>query len=365
MLKKRVVVIFGGKSAEHEISTRSAKNIFEYIDRDKYEVFLLGINKLGQYFFSEDKILFDILNDSVQINYNNKVKKVAFELGKKDFLINLDGDDKLPVFDVAFPITHGTYGEDGCLQGFLRLLSIPFVGPDVLGASVGMDKDVMRKLLEHAKILGAKNITSYKKDINNIDFDLIKDSLGLPVFIKPANLGSSVGIHKVETKEEFFQALEDAFQYDFKVVIEEFIKGQEIECAVLGNEEPKASTVGEVVTNKTHDFYSYEAKYLDEKGAVLEIPAKLSEDKILEIRKIAIKTYQVLNLQGLARVDFFVNENGVYLNEVNTLPGFTSISMYPKLWEESGIVYKDLITELLQLAILKSENNKKLKTDFI
>jgi D-alanine-D-alanine ligase len=364
-VKKNIAIIFGGKSTEHEISIKSAKNIFENIDRNKYKIFLLGINKLGEFFFSKDKILFEFLNNKKAIKENNIIKRIGFKFGEKDFLINLIDKEKLPILDIVFPITHGTYGEDGCLQGFLKLLNIPFVGSDVMGSGIGMDKDVMRRLLQEACIPGAKTITLTREEMTNVSFENIKSKLGIPVFIKPASLGSSVGIHKVFNKKEFEDALKDAFLYDKKIVIEEFIEGREVECSVLGNQNIKASTVGEVITNKNHEFYSYDAKYLDKDGAKLEIPVDLSEEKINEIRNLSIKTYKTLNLEGFARVDSFVNGKGVFINEVNTLPGFTSISMYPKLWDYSGISYKDLISELIDLAFDKFRKDKDLKSSFI
>jgi D-alanine-D-alanine ligase len=263
------------------------------------------------------------------------------------------------VVDVIFPILHGPFGEDGTLQGLLKLANIPFVGASVLGSAVGMDKDVMKRLLREAGILIGKfstikadNIPTYEKVIKN---------LGQPFFIKPANMGSSIGVSKVKEKKDYQKAIQEAFNYDGKIILEENIVGREIECAVLGNDDPAASIPGEIIPS--HDFYSYEAKYLDENGARLEIPAKLSNQLVKKIQLLAIKTFEVLSCEGMSRVDCFLRENGdILVNEINTIPGFTSISMYPKMWEASGISYPDLIDKLIQLAFERFEEEKKLKT---
>jgi D-alanine-D-alanine ligase len=258
----------------------------------------------------------------------------------------------------VIPVLHGPNGEDGTIQGLFRLLGVPFVGSDVLGSAICMDKDVMKRLLRDAGIRQA-NFCVYRDD-QKIDFAEVVKKLGLPFFVKPCNLGSSVGISKVHVADEFEKAVAEAFLHDRKVIIEEAIKGRELECAVLGNGEPKASVVGEIIPH--HEFYSYEAKYLDENGASLEIPAKLPESISDEVRRLAIKAYQVLECADLARVDFFLSEkNEIYLNEVNTFPGFTSISMYPMMWEKSGLSYADLIENLIQFAHARHKKNARLK----
>lgn len=319
MAKIRVGILFGGKSAEHEVSLQSAKNIIEAIPKDIYEV--------------------------VEIFMTNK--------GAWDM-------EMLKKVDVVFPVLHGPFGEDGTVQGLLKLAGIPFVGAGVLGSAIGMDKDVMKRLLRDAKIPIGK-FQCLEAKLPNIDFENVKKGLGIPIFVKPANMGSSVGVHKVNTEKEFLSAIRDAFQFDTKVILEEFIEGREIECSVLGNKNPIASLPGEIIP--THDFYSYEAKYLDDAGAKLEIPAKLDASTTKKVQELAIQTFQVLECAGMARVDMFVKENGeIVINEINTIPGFTKISMYPKLWEASGISYSDLIDRLIQLAIERFEREKKLKT---
>lgn len=259
---------------------------------------------------------------------------------------------------MIFPIIHGTLGEDGALQGLLKILELPFVGSDVLSSAICMDKDITKRLLQAAGIAVAPFLTVQAYNPNEYNFQEVQDILGLPLFIKPANQGSSVGVSKVENEQEFLIALDEAFKYDNKVLIEKSIKGREIECAVLGNYAPQASVCGEVIV-KT-DFYSYDAKYIDNQSSEVVIPAIISEQASQKIREISIKAFKVLGCLGLARVDFFLTEyDEIILNEVNTLPGFTNNSMYPKLWEASGIGYAELITKLIELALERHEHSNR------
>ena len=362
--KIKVGILFGGKSAEHEISILSARNIIDAIDKDKYEVFLIGITKKGKWCIGETAELMlkaGNISKHVDISENDTLALVPGESGSK--IVSLFDSKKTPGVDVIFPILHGPMGEDGTVQGLLKLAGIPFVGSGVLGSAVGMDKDVMKRLFRDSGIPigGFRVILSHEKD--KADFDEIVRELGLPLFIKPANMGSSVGVHKVSNREEFCTALDDAFNFDRKVIIEEFIRGREIECAVLGNENPIASVPGEICTQ--HDFYSYDAKYVDETGAVLNIPADLPEETKEEIRDLAIRSFKSLCCEGLARVDSFVKDDGsIIVNEVNTIPGFTSISMYPMLFNESGISYSELIDRLIDLATERHKKEESLKTDY-
>jgi D-alanine-D-alanine ligase len=265
--------------------------------------------------------------------------------------------------DVIFPVLHGTYGEDGTVQGLLKLANIPFVGAGVLGSAVGMDKDVMKRLLRDANIPIANFLTFHDFQREQMNFDAIVKKLGLPFFVKPANLGSSVGISKVKSKEDFDAAVADAFLYDRKILIEEFISGKEGACSVLGNEHPVASLPGEVIPN--HEFYSYEAKYLDKEGAKYKIPAEFPPEIVEKVQKMSIDAYQALCCEGMARIDFFLkNDGNVIINEINTIPGFTKISMYPKLWAASGLAYGHLLDKLIELAIDRHEKESKLKTTF-
>ncbi|HBQ20960.1 MAG: D-alanine--D-alanine ligase A [Deltaproteobacteria bacterium GWA2_38_16] len=326
MAKKiRVGILFGGKSVEHEISILSAKNVAQAIDRKKYHISFIKIDKRGAC-FSKTAIF----------------KSIQF-------------------VDVIFPILHGPFGEDGTVQGMLKLANIPFVGPSVLGSAICMDKEVTKRLLKEGGI-GIADFLKIK-DSDPISFSEVTAKLGLPFFIKPANLGSSVGIHKVKNEKEFKVALKDAFQFDSKILIEKYIEGREVECAVLGNENPIASRVGEIIPQ--HEFYSYEAKYLDENGAVLKVPAELEGDLEKRIQELSLKIFKLLECEGMARVDFFLNANHeIIVNEVNTIPGFTKISMYPKLFEASGISYSNLIDRLIQLALKRFKREQKLKTTF-
>ena len=342
MKKIKVGIIFGGKSSEHEVSLMSAKNIIYAIDKKKYQIVLLGIDKNGNWNYYDIKNYLLNENDPKKIKLNRPLKALQIDFSKTNV--------QKP-FDVAFPVLHGLNGEDGTVQGFLKLFEIPFVGADVLGSAIGMDKDVSKRLLRDANIPIAKFLTLRKNE--QISFSKVKKELGLPLFIKPANAGSSIGVSKVKNQKQFKEAISKAFIHDSKILLEEFIRGREIECSVLGNNETIASLPGEVVS--LHEFYSYEAKYIDESGAKLIYPAKLSEKIIKNVQDLAIKTYKTLELKGMARVDFFLKINGkLFVNEVNTIPGFTKISMYPKLWEISGLSYPRLVDKLINLALKNS-----------
>jgi D-alanine-D-alanine ligase len=359
-MKKKVGILFGGKSAEHEISLLSAKNVYEAIDRTQFEPVLAGIDKSGRWFLNDaSRFLLNEDNPSL-VSLNTEGSPIALQPENHGLLSVESNENRSVSLDVVFPILHGPFGEDGTIQGFLKLADIPFVGPGVLGSAVGMDKDAMKRLLRDAQIPIGKFITLKSHEKTPL-FAEVEPALGNPVFIKPANMGSSVGISKVRDEGEYALAVKDAFLYDRKIIIEEFISGREIECAVLGNEDPIASVPGEIIP--THDFYSYDAKYLDENGAALEIPAKLDEETKKRIQELAVKVFQVLCCEGLSRVDFFLKENGeIIVNEINTMPGFTKVSMYPKLWEASGISYTELITRLIELALSRFEKERRLKT---
>lgn len=357
--KIKVCLLFGGKSGEHEISLLSAKSIYNALDKNKYKVILVAIDKQGKWLFLNDSnYLLNSFNPKlVKINKANARNITFVSKGKKAELLSLESGITITSVDVFFPITHGTFGEDGCIQGLLELLNTTYVGANVLGSAIGMDKDIMKKLLKYAKIPIAEFNTFKRGEQVNTK------GLKYPVFVKPANMGSSVGITKVKNKKELNSAIKKAFLYDTKILIEEYIKAREIECSVLGNENPIASIPGEIIPK--HEFYSYTAKYIDENGAELKIPAKLSSNKIKEIQYLAIKAYKALECSGMARVDFFLTLKGkIILNEINTLPGFTKISMYPKLWEISGIPYTRLLDKLIKLAIEKKKQKDSLKRDF-
>lgn len=362
MKKLKVGIIFGGKSAEHEVSLQSAKNIVDAIDKDKYEVVLIGIDKAGKWHLNEpSSYLLNAKNPKlIQLNKSNdNVAIIPGEMDKQ--FIHASNAVYLDQIDVVFPIVHGTLGEDGSLQGMMRIANLPYVGPNVLSSSICMDKDIAKQLLKAAGIRVAKGLTFTRAKKQLIDYDKAVGKLGNPMFIKPANQGSSVGVSKVSTKEEFVAGVKAAFHYDHKIVIEETIIGREIECAVLGNANPIASLPGEVLPQTA--FYSYESKYIDEKGADLAIPANLSEEDTRKVQDAAVEAFETLQCEGLARVDFFLTKQGeIYVNEVNTLPGFTKISMYPKLWEISGVSYPTLINRLIELAIERHQDDTSLKS---
>lgn len=360
--KIKVGILFGGKSAEHEVSLQSAKNVIGAIDKVKYEVVLIGLDRQGRWFLNDTSHFLLNSNDPMLARLNEASHGVALVPQSNGKISNLSGGQSDLSVDVVFPILHGPFGEDGTVQGLLKLANVPFVGAGVLGSAVGMDKDVMKRLLREAGIPVGKFLVFHASDVG-IKYEEVTKELGSPIFVKPANLGSSVGISKVKSANEFSAAIDKAFNYDTKILIEEHIEGREIECSVLGNDKPIASVPGEVLPS--HEFYSYEAKYIDENGAALQIPAELSTDIEREIQGLAVKTFRTLSCEGLGRVDFFLKEDGtVIVNEINTIPGFTSISMYPRLWEESGISYSDLIDKLLQLAMERFEREQSLKTTY-
>lgn len=352
--KIRVGILFGGKSAEHEISLKSAKNVIEALDQDRYEPVLIKITKKGSWYVvpSNDKGLESISDDDFEAG-------LVLGHGEKQ-LIKVQGGSVLPGLDVVFPVLHGTFGEDGTVQGLLKLLDLPFVGSGVLGSAVCMDKDFTKRLLQQAGLPVSRWVllTHHNKDVS---FSQLKDELGLPLFVKPCNMGSSVGVSKVFSEFEFQKAVSDAFLYDQKVLVEEFIEGRELEVSVLGNQNPEASVVGEVLPQS--DFYSYEAKYFETKGTPLEVPAVLNNDMSQKIKSFAIRSFKILGCSGFARCDFFLKKDGsLFINEVNSIPGFTQTSMYPKLWEACGVSYGELIHKLIQLAIEKHKEESLLKT---
>ncbi len=354
MAKKiRVAILFGGKSAEHEISLKSARNVAEAIDKNTYDVVLIGIDKQGRWLPPAKSR--SLLSEA---SVPSSETSIALAPGKNG-LISSEEEPDAGSIDVVFPILHGPFGEDGTVQGLLRLANVPFVGAGVLGSAVGMDKDVMKRLLRDAGVPIGKFLVATES--SPVSFEKAEKELGLPLFIKPANLGSSVGVNKAASKDEYERAMTEALFYDSKIIIEEFIKGREIECAVLGNENPIASVPGEVVVHS--EFYSYDAKYVDDTASSLKIPADLPPATAELVREIALKAYKTLCCEGMGRVDSFVTEDGrVLVNEINTIPGFTNISMYPKMWEVSGISYAELINRLISLALERFQKQQRLRT---
>ena len=347
MKRTRIAILCGGMSGEHQVSLISAFNIAEALSSlDQYEVTLIGLRRDGTWCWQPQGDLLCEVKDVRKVHLHPDA--LSLRPGTQGQLLDEQGQMQLQV-DVFFPITHGTYGEDGSLQGWLRMLQAPFVGCDVWGSAVCMDKDLTKRLLAHAGIPVTPFVTLRLGD--KLSYTDAISQLGLPFFVKPCREGSSLGVSKVRNEEQYQQALEQAFALDHKVLLEQGIVGREIEAAVLGNDQPEVATVlGEIVP--THEFYSYEAKYVDADGAVLTIPATLDETTAQQIRELAKEAFRVTECQGMARVDFFLaQDQQIYLNELNTLPGFTSISMYPKLWQASGLSYPELLDRLVQLAL--------------
>jgi D-alanine-D-alanine ligase len=347
--KLRVAVVFGGRSAEHEVSVASARTVLEAIDRDRYDVVLLGIDREGRWRLGGESLRLLESAGTLPTLERSDAEVALVPRGSSNALVDLAANRDLGAVDVVFPVLHGPYGEDGSIQGLCRLANIPCVGAGVLGSAVGMDKDVMKRLLAEAGIPTARHLL-LRRGGPAVSFAEAAGRLGAPVFVKPANLGSSVGVSKAQDAGEYARAVETAFRYDTKVLVEEAIAGRELECSVLGNEQPAASVPGEVLP--THEFYDYDAKYIDENGAALEIPARLAAETVERVRALAVRAFTTLCCSGMARVDLFLRPDGQLLvNEINTIPGFTRISMYPKLWEASGLPYPRLIDRLIELAI--------------
>lgn len=373
----RVGVLFGGESPEHEVSLRSAKNVIEAIDRERYDIVLIGIDRRGRWHLADESRFLRHASDPRRIRLPHAPIRLAVTPGRRPRIVPVvphgpaePGEERpepaeLPELDVIFPVLHGPFGEDGTVQGLLRLAHQPFVGPGILGSAVCMDKDVAKRLLRDAGIPVAPFITVLSRG-EAPAWDEAVAALDAPIFVKPANMGSSVGVSKVETDPDYQRALDEAFSFDTKVLLERTIEGREIELSVLGNETPEASIPGEIAP--THAFYSYEAKYLDHDGADLLIPADLDAETTARARDIAVRAFRTLCCEGMARVDLFLatracgplQAGSLVVNEINTLPGFTRISMYPKLWDASGVSYPELIDRLIRLAIDRAERDERL-----
>jgi D-alanine-D-alanine ligase len=350
-MKIRVGLIFGGRSGEHEVSLRSAESLLKSIDRNKYDVILIGITHEGKWLAPGNAVAMLPAGEAIQktLSTGEAIALPAEPVANG-------------IVDVIFPVLHGTYGEDGTIQGLFELANVPYVGAGVLGSAVGMDKDVMKRLLRDAGLPIVDYWSLRKSEIDAFAQAQISN-LPYPVFVKPANLGSSVGITKVHAAEELPAALQTAGEYDRKIVVERGIDAREIEISVLGNNDPIASVPGEIIPSR--EFYDYGAKYVSDDSRLL-IPAPLTPDQAKEAQQMAIAAFKVLDCSGMARVDLFLEKPSgkFYVNEINTLPGFTKISMYPKLWDASGIPYSELIDRLITLAIERHAEKNKLRTKY-
>lgn len=345
MAKQRVAVLLGGKSGEHEVSVTSARSVLAALDRERWDVVPIGIAKDGAWLTpSETSAALD-------------AAVPAFVAAGNPVLRAPDALAALAGCDVAFPLVHGTNGEDGTLQGFLEIAGIPYAGCGVAASAIGMDKALMKALFREAGIPVARYsvIRSWEYTLAQKDsMTLIDQAIGYPCFVKPANGGSSVGVTRARSREDMPAAFEAAFAYDDKAVVEQAVVGREVECSVLGNEHPEASVVGEIVPDR--DFYDYDSKYSSQSTTQLYIPAPIAEGTARDIQRMAVRMFQVMGCEGYARVDFFLTPaDKIIANEVNTIPGFTSISMYPKLWEASGLGYTALLTQILELALARHQ----------
>jgi D-alanine-D-alanine ligase len=361
--KIRVGIVFGGQSAEHEISILSARNVLAALDTTRFEPVLIGIDKSGRWLVQDAQKLLASARDPRLVRIEEGRAAALPSAFAPNATAQGPGAGAAPL-DVVFPILHGSLGEDGAVQGLLEVAGIPYVGAGILGSAVGMDKDVMKRLLRDAGIPVTPFQTvrrdRFDADPGEVCLDLA--TLGFPLFVKPANAGSSVGITKVGGAQDIERAVRHAFEFDSKVLGEAGVAGREIELAVLGGHPPTVSIAGEIVVEHPDGFYSYDAKYIDEKGVRFDLPAHLSAGQLSEAQAMALRTFEVLDCDGLARVDLFLTAEGRFLvNEINTLPGFTAISMYPKLWALSGIPQRELVSRLLDLALDRAKQRSRLR----
>ncbi|NUM89663.1 MAG: D-alanine--D-alanine ligase [Bdellovibrionales bacterium] len=373
MKKKRVIVLYGGKSGEHEVPLQSAASVIRNLDRGKFEVVPVGIDKDGRWRYHDLSLIENTKGKELPV-FRNQPEVTLVNRNEAALVPVGSGSPALdPQVDVVFPVMHGPLCEDGTIQGMMEIADVAYVGSGVLGSALGMDKDMAKRLVQLAGCPIAPYVALKKADWEAGRDAVIARGRGafqLPVFVKPSNMGSSVGVHKVKDWKDLPNALHDAFQYDEKILVEKGIDAREIEVAVLEadhpGERPLTGVPGEVKPSGSHDFYSYESKYLDENGAELILPAKLTEEQALECRALAVKIFDALELSGMARVDFLMDKRTgtFYFNEVNTIPGFTSISMYPKMMEAAGIPYGELLTRLIDIALRRHERRKMLRRDF-
>jgi D-alanine-D-alanine ligase len=351
MERKKVAILYGGRSVEHGVSVNSARNIFEYIDRKKFEPVVIGISEAGAWYLTSSV--------SKDITAGTPLS-LALKAGAAQWTTG--GASFTP--DIVFPVLHGTDGEDGSIQGLLQAMDVPFVGTGVLGSSVSMNKLTAKRLLAQAGLPVSDYLSFHRSEKGSIVFQQVVDKLGLPFMVKATSLGSSVGVSKVKSEADFEAAVADAFQYGDHLLVEQYIKGREIECAILGNDPPLASLPGEIVISSKYEFYTFDAKYVDGEAVQIKVPAVLKPEVVEEVRTASVKAFQVLHCEDFARVDLFVSEKGIFINEINTIPGFTNSSMYPMMWKERGISFTDLITRLIDTAFIRYENSKRIERGY-
>lgn len=364
--KLRVAVLFGGRSAEHEISLLSARFVVESLDRNKYDPVLVGIDKSGRWLLQEEALLLNAARDPRLVKLNQAMPGVLLPphpTADGNGLQRLEAVSEGPLgVDVIFPVLHGPMGEDGTVQGLLELSGLPYVGAGVLGSAVGMDKDVMKRLLLQAGLPVLPYETVRQKEWRSSRESVLERlaALGFPQFVKPANLGSSVGVSRATSQAASIPALEHAFEFDDKLVVEAGLDHpREVECAVLGGDAPRASIPGEITIDHPDGYYSYAAKYVDGTGVHTRIPADLTPEQVSKVQGLALATFRTLECDGLARVDLFLDKTGAwYVNEINTLPGFTAVSMFPKLWQASGVSAEELMTILIDDALERAARKR-------
>ena len=339
MSKLKVGILYGGRSVEHAVSVNSARNIYEYIDKTKFEPIPIGISQSGKWFKTQT------VNKDIE-------QGIPVSLALDASFPKIQYDNEFVKVDVMFPLLHGTDGEDGSVQGLLQAMTIPCVGSGVLGSALSMNKIVAKQLLMQAALPIGKFLWFSKNDQIKIDFYNIVQHLGLPFMVKSASLGSSVGVSKVNSESDFKGAVAESFKYDNEILFEEYIEGREIECAILGNHPATASKPGEIVISDQYEFYTFDAKYVDPDAVRIDVPAKLEESIIANIQSVSVRAFEILRCLDYARVDLFLSKNGkVFINEINTIPGFTNSSMFPMMWKERGISFTDLISKLINLAL--------------
>lgn len=352
--KKKVAILYGGRSVEHGVSVNSARNILEFIDKDRFEPLPIGINKSGQWFLTTT-----VTREIDQ----GKALGLILDAQHPGFIL-LSSGDRIKV-DTIFPVLHGTDGEDGSIQGLIKAMDIPMVGTGVLGSAVSMNKIISKRLMKEAGLPVTNFLTFHYTEKETIRFSEIKKALGVPFMVKSASLGSSVGVSKVKDQAGFKNAIEESFRYDDYILVEEYVKGREIECAILGNAPAEASYPGEIVISSNYEFYTFDAKYVDPDAVRIDVPATIEKDIAEKIRVVSVQAYQALACEDFSRIDLFLTDDGkIYVNEINTIPGFTNSSMYPMMWKERGVGFTQLISRLLDLAQERYDRSKRVERDF-
>ena len=353
MNKTRIAILYGGKSVEHGVSINSARNIFQYIDKQRFEPFLIGISTKGIWYLTE----------TVHKEIENG-EELSLALNPSSPTFQTKSGKKISV-DIIFPVLHGTDGEDGSIQGLIKAIDLPMIGTGVLGSSMSMSKLVTKRMLKEAGIPVADFIAVNYLEKEDLQFEKVQEKLGLPFMVKSANLGSSVGVSKVKSKEDFAKAIDEGFRYDECVLLEKYVRGREVECAILGNDPAQASLPGEIIISKQYEFYDFTAKYVDGNAVSIEVPAKLDAAVQEKIRTLSLLAYQALSCEDFARVDLFLTSAGdVFVNEINTIPGFTNSSMFPMMWNERGVSFTDLLTKLADMAMERFQKTKRVERGF-